>query len=134
METKRFEHSDDAVPVILPKQRFWQHAHSPRNLGTCKAPSARAVGLGSCGDKICVDVRIAGDVLREVKCIPQGCVYTQACASAMSVLATGRTIEQALMLQPEDVADELEGLPEDHLHCARLAINTLGDAIAEYYN
>ncbi len=60
-------------------------------------------------------------------------MFTRACASAMSVLATGRSIEQALKLQPEDVADEPEGLPEDHQYCARLAVNTLGDAIAEYY-
>ena len=89
--------------------------------------------MGSCGDTIRVDLRIADNVLAEVKCAPQGCVYTQACASAMSVLATGCTIEDALKLQPEDIVNELEGLPEDHLHCARLAINTLGNAIAEYY-
>lgn len=97
------------------------------------ASSASAAGVGSCGDRIHVDLHIEGDILLEVKCIPQGCVYTQACASAMSVLATGRTIDQALKIQPQDVAEELEGLPEDHLHCARLAVNTLGDAIAEYY-
>ena len=91
------------------------------------------MGVGSCGDKLRVDLRIAADMLKEVKCSPQGCLFTTACASAMSVLATGCTIEQALNLQPEDVVNELEGLPEDHLHCARLAVNTLGEAIAEYY-
>jgi nitrogen fixation NifU-like protein len=51
----------------------------------------------------------------------------------MSVLASGRSVNDALKLQPEDVVEELEGLPDDHLHCARLAVNTLGEAIAEYY-
>jgi NifU-like protein involved in Fe-S cluster formation len=51
----------------------------------------------------------------------------------MSLLAKGRTIDDALQLQPEDVVKELEGLPDDHMHCARLAINTLGEAIADYY-
>lgn len=51
----------------------------------------------------------------------------------MSMLATGRSLEEALQLQPEDVVNELEGLPEDHWHCARLAVNTLGNAIAEYF-
>jgi nitrogen fixation protein NifU and related proteins len=60
--------------------------------------------------------------------LPMAC-----CLSAMSVLATRLSIEEALKLQPENIADELGGLPEDHLHCARLAINTLGEAIAEYY-
>ena len=133
METKHSEHLEDAIAVIPSGRRFWQHARAPHNLGSCDVPSGSAVGVGSCGDKIRVDLRVVDDVLKEVKCIPQGCVYTLACASAMSVLATGRSIEQALKLQPEDVANELEGLPEDHLHCARLAVNTLGNAIADYY-
>jgi nitrogen fixation NifU-like protein len=31
------------------------------------------------------------------------------------------------------VENELGGLPEDHKHCARLAVNTLGEAIADHY-
>jgi nitrogen fixation protein NifU and related proteins len=133
METKHSAHLEEAATVIPSSRRFWQHARVPHNLGSCETPSASAIGVGSCGDKIKVELHIAGDILKEVKCAPQGCVYTQACASAMSVLATGCTIEQVLKIQPEDVANELEGLPEDHMHCARLAINTLGNAIAEYY-
>ncbi|MEZ4578745.1 MAG: hypothetical protein R2875_12285 [Desulfobacterales bacterium] len=34
--------------------------------------------------------------------------------------------EAALTVMPEDVANELAGLPEDHMHCAALAVNTLG--------
>lgn len=132
MKTKPVKLAGEAVSVKPPGRRFWEHAREPRNIGVCAAPSACATGVGSCGDKIRVDLHIVADVLQEVKCIPQGCVYTLACASAMSVLATGRSIEEALQLQPEDVVNELGGLPEDHLHCARLAVNTLGDAIAEY--
>ena len=62
-----------------------------------------------------------------------GTPLSNLCASAMSVLVQGRTIDEALQLQPEDVVQELDGLPDDHLHCARLAVNTLGEAIAEYY-
>jgi nitrogen fixation NifU-like protein len=133
METSHSDHIEDTASTKPHGDRFWRHARNPNNLGICQTPSASATGVGTCGDKIRVDLQISDDLLQEVKCLPQGCVYTQACASAMSVLAEGRTIEQALMLTPEDVANELEGLPEDHLHCARLAVNTLGNAIAEYY-
>jgi NifU-like protein involved in Fe-S cluster formation len=51
----------------------------------------------------------------------------------MCSLADGLDLDQALEIQPEDVETELGGLPEDHLHCARLAVNTLGEAIADYY-
>jgi len=49
-------------------------------------------------------------------------------------LAQGRSLEEALQLEPEDVAKAFGGLPEDHRHCARLAVNTLGEAIADYYH
>jgi nitrogen fixation protein NifU and related proteins len=133
MENKHSAHLDEAIAVIPSGRRFWLHACQPHNLGDCPDANASAVGVGSCGDKIKVDLLVKNDSLEKVKCAPQGCLYTVACASAMSVLATGCSPEQALKLQPEDVVHELGGLPEDHLHCARLAINTLGEAIADYY-
>lgn len=133
METKHPEHLDEAISVIPLDSRFWRHAREPHNLGSCQDATASAVGIGSCGDKIKVDIVVKDDALASVKCVPEGCIYTVACASAMSVLAMGCTVEQALKLQPENVSHELGGLPADHLHCARLAINTLGEAVAEYY-
>jgi nitrogen fixation NifU-like protein len=133
METEHPEHLDEGISVIPSDSRFWRHAREPQNLGSCRDASASAVGIGSCGDKMKVEIVVKDDLLVKVQCVPEGCVYTVACASAMSVLATGCRIEQALQLQPENVAYELGGLPADHSHCARLAINTLGEAIAEYY-
>jgi nitrogen fixation NifU-like protein len=51
----------------------------------------------------------------------------------MSYLAFGRTLEEALKITPEDVAKELDGLPDDHMHCASLVVNTLGEAIDDFY-
>jgi nitrogen fixation NifU-like protein len=51
----------------------------------------------------------------------------------MSQLVLGRDLDAALELEPQDVVSALGGLPEDHVHCARLAVNTLGEAIADYY-
>ena len=95
--------------------------------------SASATGVGSCGDKLQVELCIEDDVIEEVRCHPQGCSYTAACAAAVTGLAQGRTLEAALQIQPENVDCALGGLPDDHVHCARLAVNTLGEAIAEYY-
>jgi len=80
-----------------------------------------------------VFLKIESGAIADIKVFPQGCVYTLVCASAMSELAKGRDLEQALELEPHHVADALGGLPEDHLHCARLAVNTLGEAVADYY-
>lgn len=133
MKTYHIEHFDEAKAAIPDGARFWQHARAPRNLSNCARASASATGVGSCGDKVRIDLHIENHIIVEVGFKPEGCVYTLACASAISALARGLTIDKALQLQPEDVARELEQLPEDHMHCARLAINTLGEAIEAYY-
>ncbi len=113
--------------------RLLLHAQLPQNIGSIENPDGKAVGIGSCGDTLEVGIRLKGDRVVQVGYIPKGCRYTIACASAMSALARGKALDEALQLTPEDVEKELGGLPEDHRHCARLAINTLGEAIADAY-
>ncbi|KMY66961.1 hypothetical protein AAU61_13435 [Desulfocarbo indianensis] len=114
-------------------EKFMDHAQFPRNLGVVPQPSGYANGIGQCGDSVEVTLAVDGDLLKDIRVAPHGCVYTVVCASAMSELAKGRTLDEALTLEPEDITRTVGGLPEDHLHCARLAINTLGEAIADHY-
>lgn len=113
--------------------RFIRHVNVPSNLGTIEAPSGRALGVGQCGDSIEVTLTVIGGRIADIRCKPRGCAFTIACASAVSELACHRTLEQVLEITPQDVEVELGGLPEDHLHCARLAVNTLGEAVADCY-
>lgn len=115
-------------------EQFLCLARFPKNIGTLDNPSGIGAAVGQCGDSIEVSLRIEKESIAEIKVRPQGCVYTLVCASAMSELAKGRHLDQALELEPHEVASALGGLPEDHLHCARLAVNTLGEAIADYYS
>jgi nitrogen fixation NifU-like protein len=89
--------------------------------------------VGKYGDSIEGSLRIDLGTIADIKVLPHWCLYTLVCASAVSELAKGRGLDHALELEPHDVADALGGLPEDHLHCARLAVNTLGEAIADCY-
>ncbi len=112
---------------------FVSHAQSPRNIGTLETANGVAVGVGSCGDTLAVQLRVLAGRIEELKCLPNGCLYTIICASVMSELATGKDLESALLLQPVDIERVVGGLPNDHAHCARLAVNTLGEAIDDYY-
>jgi nitrogen fixation NifU-like protein len=114
-------------------EQFLCLAREPKNIGSLKNPSARGLAIGQCGDSIEVSLRIDKGSIADIRVAPQGCVYTLVCASAMSELAKGRDLDQALEIEPHDVVSALGGLPEDHMHCARLAVNTLGEAIADYY-
>lgn len=122
--------------LIIPGQvgeGFVEHARAPRNLGEMAHPDGQAKAVGSCGDWIQVALRVRDEVITEVKVVPQGCIYTTVCASVVSELARGLRLDQALELTPQDLEKALGGLPEDHMHCARLAVNTLGEAIADCY-
>jgi len=127
--------SEDDFPVPgQVGQQFLALARYPKNIGILDNPSGKGAAMGQCGDSIEVSLRIESGAVADIKVQPRGCVYTLVCASAMSELAKGRDLDQALELEPHQVATALGGLPEDHLHCARLAVNTLGEAIADYYS
>lgn len=74
-------------------------------------------------------VALRDEILVEIAAHTKGCAYTDACASAVMHLAKGRSLDEVLHLTPEEVSHAAGGLPEDHLHCARLALNTLGEAV-----
>jgi nitrogen fixation NifU-like protein len=124
------DHHHHAAGGLSP--RFLRHANFPLGNQPLTHADGTASGVGSCGDRITVQIRVEDDCLREIRALPAGCVYTVACASALCGLAMERPLNEALELQPESVAAALGGLPPDHLHCARLAVNTMGEAIDAY--
>jgi nitrogen fixation NifU-like protein len=114
-------------------EKFLSLARDPKNIGILDDPSGKGAAVGQCGDSIEVSLRIAAGTIVDIRVLPRGCLYTLVCASAVSELAKGKDLDQALEIEPQHVVSELGGLPDDHLHCARLAVNTLGEAIADYY-
>jgi nitrogen fixation NifU-like protein len=125
--------SAEALPPHSHHPKFQAHLDAPCNIGILSSADGQATGVGSCGDSVQVFLKIKEATISEIRCSYKGCQYTLACASAVGKLANGRTLAQALELEPADVIAELGSLPEDHLHCARLAVNTLGEAIDDFY-
>lgn len=117
------------INIDLDNKQFLKHIHSPHNLGLLQDYDGKATAVGSCGDTIEISLKLDEGVIVDIGQLPHGCAYTIACASAVSALALGKTLDDVLLITPEDVEKELNGLPEDHHHCARLAVNTLGEAI-----
>ncbi|MBW1897199.1 MAG: iron-sulfur cluster assembly scaffold protein [Deltaproteobacteria bacterium] len=133
MEKRHKHKARDHRPLHQLSRRFIGHANSPENFGRLQAPDGSAKGVGACGDSIELFLTVHEDRIKEIKHFPEGCAYTIACGSAVTKLARGQFLNKALELTPEDVARELGGLPEDHKHCAALAVNTLGEALDDYY-
>lgn len=123
------EDSTENMEVELQSEQFQRHCRHPFHLGLLKKYHGKAKGVGSCGDAVEISLQLSGETIVAIGQLPHGCAFTTACASVVSVLALGRSIDEVLLITPEDVEVELGGLPEDHRHCARLAVNTLGEAL-----
>lgn len=60
------------------------------------------------------------------------CAAAIATSSMITELAKGKTLEEAMRITKEDVADALEGLPPIKMHCSNLAAEGLKAAIKDY--
>lgn len=113
-------------------KQFLDHMHHPRHQGELIDPSGKGRMIGQCGDSISVDIHVTRGRIDDIRVLPAGCAYTLVCSSAMCILAHGKGLDEALRLDSEDIVREVGGLPDDHLHCARLALNALGEAIVDH--
>lgn len=122
-------------------ERTLKEAYNPKNVGELKNPGGAARVTGPCGDtmqihlKVKVKVNVKEDLSDKIvdcKFITDGCGASVACGSVITELVKGKTIEEASMLTPESILVVLGGLPEENIHCAALAIDTLKAAIVNY--
>ncbi|MFH1994922.1 MAG: iron-sulfur cluster assembly scaffold protein [Nitrospinota bacterium] len=103
-----------------------------KNFGRMNAPIASAFINGACGDDMEFYLDIADGVIEKIKFHTNGCMVTMACGSMTAQLSEGKNIEDAMHISAGEVIDNLGGLPEDHHHCAILAVSTFYKALADY--
>ena len=96
-------------------------------------PISSAHIKGICGDEMEFYLVIEDNIVKDIKFYTDGCMYTVVCGTITAHLAKGKTIAQALKISPGQVIEELKSLPQDHCHCAILAVSTLYRAIADYW-
>jgi nitrogen fixation protein NifU and related proteins len=91
------------------------------------------VGLceGECGDTIMMGVMLRNNRITSVRFQTDGCRVTSAAAWSAASLAEGKSLSEALRLSAIDVIEKLGGLPEDHEHCAVIAVNALHEAVTD---
>lgn len=111
------------------------HFATPRNVGSI--PDADGLGISGNpvdGDKITIYIKVQQNVLTAVKFKTFGCGAAIAASSMLTVLATGKTLSEALKITNADVAEALGGLPEQKLLCSNIAADSLHAAINDYTN
>jgi len=105
----------------------------PRCLRKLDHPDATATVTGPCGDTMVMGLRIRDGRIAEIGFLTDGCGPTVACGSVLAQMVESKTLDQALTIAVHQLLRELGGLPDSHLHCARLAVDTLQKAIQNYH-
>lgn len=118
-----------------------EHFLNPRNflMGDEAAYVADAEGIVGnpiCGDQmkmfLQIDTSGAEPVIKDVKWKTYGCASAIASTSALSELVKGRTLDAALKIGPDEIAEYLGGLPKHKFHCSVLGHDALAAAIENY--
>lgn len=105
--------------------------HKKENMGTLEDPDAQGHFLGSCGDSMQIDLKMDGEEIRQARFMADGCGATIACGSMITKMACNKRIPDAQKISPDDLLEALGGLPDDHLHCAELAVMALREALID---
>lgn len=108
------------------------HFLNPRNLGEIQAPDGFGSVAGPCGDTLEIRLKVSNGRIMNATFWTDGCGPSIASGSMVTEMVKGKSLVEARRITQDDVLNALGGLPEENLHCALLAANTLKEAIRDY--
>lgn len=109
-----------------------EYFQNQNNLGIIEGADHCTDLTGPCGDTMKITMNVNGDRIEDAKIQVMGCPGAVASGSAAVALAKGRTLEEAESLTLDELYGELEKMPDQKVHCARLALKTLQKAVIQY--
>lgn len=116
------------------RQQILDHYKNPRNYGELEDPTFSHIGENPmCGDEIRIDVVLDGDVIQQVSFSGDGCAISQASASMLTQEIVGKTVDELLEMDRDDVVEMLGiDINPMRIKCAVLAEKVAQDG-AEIY-
>jgi nitrogen fixation NifU-like protein len=118
----------------LYSEKVMEYFKNPRNVGEIENPD----GIGHVGNPVCGDImdlyiKVNDGIIVDAKFKTFGCGAAIATSSMVTEMVKGKSIEEALGISNQAVAEALDGLPPIKLHCSVLAEEALKSAIDDYF-
>jgi nitrogen fixation NifU-like protein len=116
-------------------EKVMDHFSNPRNIGEIEnADGVGEVGNPVCGDMMSFYINVKDDKIADIKFKTFGCVAAIAVSSMVTEMALGKTLDEAKKITKKSVAESLDGLPKEKMHCSNLGADALARAIEDFEN
>ncbi len=114
-------------------KKAMERLRNPQNVGVIEDPD----GFGHLGDpsygiNLELYIKVKDDTITDAKFKAFGCATTIATVSMVSEMLEGRSIEQALDISGNEIAEALDGLPPSRMHCAKLGHELIKSAVDDF--
>jgi nitrogen fixation NifU-like protein len=114
-------------------EKVMDHFMNPRNVGEIENPDGEGQeGNPTCGDVMKITIKVQDGKIVDAKFKTFGCGAAIAVSSMVTEMVKGKTLDEALAISKETVAEELGGLPAQKMHCSNLGADALKQAVEDY--
>ena len=121
--------------MALYSEKVMDHFTHPRNVGIIdNADGVGEIGNAKCGDIMKMYLKVENNIITDVKFETFGCGSAIATSSMATEMIKGKSIDEALQLTNKAVAEALDGLPAQKVHCSVLAEEAIKAAVKDYYD
>lgn len=115
-------------------KKVMEYFMNPKNVGLID----NADGYGKVGNPVCWDlmeifIKVKDEKIDDIKFRTFGCGSAIAVSSMVTEMSKGKTLDETMNISRKDVADELDGLPPQKMHCSNLGADALHAAIQDYW-
>jgi len=119
--------------MIIYSEKVIEHFMCPQNAHSMlDADAEGSFGDPHCGDYLTAYIKVSDGYIEDISYLVFGCCASIATSSMTSVLAKGKSLDEAIKITEEDIIEALDGLPEHKVHCSNLGVSALRNAIKNY--